>query len=197
MEEKEKEYRIKAYHFQEKIDSIQSQFTSVLKDFQTSFVYFHKNPEVDEFQQQYDTSKGQLQMLSDQLLQTTAQIHSSIRQLEGKMENVALQLEMEKAKYVKLTSSAEGLENTQNGSEILIDDYKSKYNQQYYRNVRLYFGILLLFMALGVATKTSAVFIFIVLIGVFTFILLAYNLSVLFSLILFLSFIAMIIVVLI
>jgi hypothetical protein len=192
--EKEKDYQIKSFHFQEKIDGIQTQFFSVLKDFQKYFVYYHKNPEVNEFQQQLETSKGQLQILSDQLLQTTSQIHANIRQLEGKMESVSKQLEMEKMKNEKLTNSAVHLENTQNGSEILIDDYKSKYNQQYYRNVRLYIGILLMFMALGVATNNQSVLLFIALIALFTFILLAYNLSVIFSLLLFLLFIAFIII---
>jgi hypothetical protein len=193
-EEREKDYRIKSFHYQEKIDGIQTQFFSALKDFQKYFVYYHKNPEVDDFQQQFQISKGQLQMLSDQLLQITSQIHSDIRQLDGKMESVAKQLEMEKMKYNKLTSSATHLENTQNGSEILIDDYKSKYNQQYYRNVRLYIGILLMFMILGVLTNNKSTSLFIIIISIFTFILLAYNLSVLFSLLLFLLFIAFIII---
>ena len=42
------------------------------------------------------------------------------------------------------------LQNTQNGSEILIDDSKTQYNIQYYKNVELFIGILII---TGLLTK--------------------------------------------
>ena len=49
----------------EKINSIKTQFFSALDDFKKYYVYFHKNPEVTEFQNYYANSKGQLQTMLD------------------------------------------------------------------------------------------------------------------------------------
>ena len=40
----------KAQQFDEKINSIKDQFFSALDDFKKYYVYFNKNPEVNEFQ---------------------------------------------------------------------------------------------------------------------------------------------------
>ncbi len=42
-----------AKHFNEQINNIKSQFFSALDDFKKYYVYYNKNPEVDEFQSYY------------------------------------------------------------------------------------------------------------------------------------------------
>ena len=53
--------------FDEKIKSINSQFVNALDDFKKYYVYYNKNPEVNEFQNYYSNSKGQLQTMSKNL----------------------------------------------------------------------------------------------------------------------------------
>ena len=68
----------KAQQFDEKIDSIKEQFFSALDDFKKYYVYYNKNPEVNEFQNYYATSKGQLQTMSKDLFLTTNDIDKNI-----------------------------------------------------------------------------------------------------------------------
>ena len=37
----------------------------------------------------------------------------------------------------------ENIDNTQDGSQILINDSKKKYNDQYYKNVEIFVGIII------------------------------------------------------
>ena len=59
------------------------------------------------------------------------------------MELVSVKLEDEKKLNVELMKLFNSLENTQNGSEILIDDSKDTYNTQYYYNWEMFIGILI------------------------------------------------------
>ena len=65
------------------------------------------------------------------------------------MSSNAIQLEREKKTNKELTKLVFNLENTQNGSEILIDDTKANYNIQYYKNWELIAGILGIGIMLG------------------------------------------------
>jgi len=147
----------KAQQFDEKINSIKDQFFSALDDFKKYYVYFNKNPEVNEFQNYYATSKGQLQAMSKDLLSTTNNIDKIIELLNDKMMKISKELEKEKLKHDKLMKQQNALENTENGSEILIDDAKTEYNIQYYRNWEIFIGIYIVMGVFIVTFKKQSV----------------------------------------
>lgn len=149
MEKPKQEFIEEANQFNEKINNINAQFFSALDDFKKYYVYYNKNPEVTEFQNYYANSKGQLQSLSKELVTTSNNINKSIESLDAEMSSNAIQLEREKKTNKELTKLVFNLENTQNGSEILIDDTKVNYNIQYYKNWELIAGILVTGIMLG------------------------------------------------
>lgn len=130
--------------YDEKIDNLKSEFFSVLDDYKKYYVYYNKNPEVNEFQNYYSNSKNQLQTISKKLYSITDEIKANIEKLDKEMLLVATNLEEEKDKNAKLTMLYNNLDNTQNGSEILITDTKSEYNKQYYTNINIFIGILII-----------------------------------------------------
>ena len=132
-----------AKQFEEKIDTIKTQFFSALDDFKKYYVYYNKNPEVDEFQNYYLNSKSQLQNMSRDLFLATNSIDKNIEQLDTQMAGVSVKLEAEKKLNGELTKILSNLENTQTGSEILIDNSKDIYNAQYYNNWEIFVGILI------------------------------------------------------
>jgi hypothetical protein len=140
--------------FDEKIKNINSAFFSALDDFKKYYVYFHKNPEVNEFQNYYANSKGQLQSIGKDLFLTTNNIDKYIEDLNYSMNNISKKLETEKNKNIKMSDLVLNLENTQNGSEILISDSKKQYNIQYYKNIELFFGILIIGGVLATLKKS-------------------------------------------
>ena len=142
--------------FNEQINNIKSQFFSALDDFTKYYVYYNKNPEVNEFQNYYANSKGQLQTMSKDLFLTTNNIDKNIEVLDNEMMKISIKLENEKKLNKEMSELINNLQNTQNGSEILIDDSKTKYNIQYYKNVEIFIGILIisgLLTKLGISVK--------------------------------------------
>ena len=131
-------------NFNEQINNIKSQFFSALDDFKKYYVYYNKNPEVNEFQNYYANSKSQLQTMSKDLFLTTNNIDKNIEFLDNEMLDISIKLENEKKINKEMSELINNLQNTQNGSEILIDDSKTKYNIQYYKNVEIFIGILML-----------------------------------------------------
>jgi len=132
-----------AKQFDEKINIIKTQFFSALDDFKKYYVYFNKNPEVNEFQNYYSNSKGQLQAMSRDLFLTTNNIDKNVESLDKEMSAISVKLEDEKKLNGELMKLLTNLQNTHNGSEILIDDSKDAYNIQYYYNWELIVGILI------------------------------------------------------
>ena len=111
-----------AKQFDEKINNLKTQFFSALDDFKKYYVYYNKNPEVSEFQNYYVNSKGQLQTMSSDIFLITNDIDKNIEILDKSMASIAVSLENEKKLNGELMKLLSNLENTQNGSEILIDD---------------------------------------------------------------------------
>ena len=132
-----------AQQFDEKINSIKTQFFSALDDFKKYYVYYNKNPEVNEFQNYYVNSKSQLQSMSKDLFLVTNNIDKNIEILDNKMSAISLKLADEKKLNGELLSLLKNLQNTQDGSDILIDDSKEAYNIQYYYNWEIIIGILI------------------------------------------------------
>jgi midasin (ATPase involved in ribosome maturation) len=141
--------------FNEKINTIKSQFFSALDDFKKYYVYFNKNPEVNEFQNYYANSKGQLQTMSKELFLTTNNIHQNIEKLDEQMSSISVKLEEEEKLYKKLMKLLQNFDNTHNGSKILIDDSKENYNIQYYKNVELFIGIIIIVGLLSTLFKKN------------------------------------------
>jgi hypothetical protein len=129
--------------FNEKIKNIKTQFFSALDDFTKYYVYFNKNPEVNEFQNFYTNSKSQLQTMNRELFFTTNNIDSIIEELIKQVSSISIKLEKEEELYKKLKELAENIDNTQDGSQVLIDDSKKRYNEQYYKNIEIFIGIII------------------------------------------------------
>ena len=143
----------KSQQFDEKINNIEKQFFSALDDFKKYYVYYNKNPEVNEFQNYFLNSKSQLQSMSKDLFLTTNDISKNIEILDNQMKDISVKLNDEKKIYDELMKTLGNLQNTKDGSEILINDSKEEYNKQYYYNFELICGILIVGVILGTFFK--------------------------------------------
>lgn len=142
--------------FDDKINSIKSQFFSALDDFKKYYVYYNKNPEVNEFQNYYSNSKGQLQTLSRDIFVTTNDIDKQIEILEAAIKTMMELLKEEKALNDDLTKQLKDVENTHVSSEVLIDESKDTYNIQYYNNMNLIIGVVIVCILLIVIFRSNA-----------------------------------------
>jgi hypothetical protein len=139
----------------EKINILTKQFFSALDDFKKYYVYFNKNPEVNEFQNYYVNSKSQVQSMTRDLFLLTNSIDKSIENLDSQMQVISLKLEDEKNLNVEFTKLFNDLTNTKDGSDLLINDSKEEYNNQYYYNWEMILGIFIVGFTLTVLFKTK------------------------------------------
>ena len=138
-----KQFKGQSQQFNEKINNIKTQFFSALDDFTKYYVYFNKNPEVNEFQNFYANSKSQLQTMSKELFLITNNINKIIEEIDIHVSSISIKLQDEEELYNKLMELLENIDNTQDGSQILNDDSKKKYNDQYYKNIEIFMGIII------------------------------------------------------
>ena len=144
---------IKTSNIKEKLDTVNNQFFAALDDFTKYYVYVNKNPEVNEFQNFYSNSRGQLQSLTKDVFLINNDIEHQISEVNNNVLSISDKLIDEKELNVELTNLLSNLENTQNGSVILISDSKKLYNKQYVKNMELLVGILIASMVLRVVFK--------------------------------------------
>lgn len=144
IKEEQDQYIKNAKVYAEKIDTLQTQFFSALDDFKKYYVYYNKNPEVNEYQNYYSNSKGQLQSISKDLFVLTNDIEKNIEELDKAMSSISKELNIEKKKNKRMNELLSNMENTQNGSEILISDSKYNYNVQYYHNIEMFAGSIII-----------------------------------------------------
>ena len=133
---------IQAENYTDQIERIKKRFYPALDEFKKFFVYYNKNPEVEEFQNNYANSKGLIQRLNSDLFLVTNNIQSSIENLSIEMQTTTENLKYEQEIYEELQKLYNNIYSTQNGSAIMIDDAKEEYNIQYYKNLELLFGIM-------------------------------------------------------
>ena len=160
----------KAKQFKEKINSINSSFLSALDDFKKYYVFYHKNPEVDEYSNHFVNTKSQLQTLSGEMFATTNIIQKNIETLNDTMEEISSKLTNEKDKYTKMDKMFTSLKGTESGSNILINDSKTEFNLLFFKNIELFIGILII-LGLMVSPKMAMILLVIAL-------LISYNLGI-------------------
>jgi hypothetical protein len=144
-----------ANKFDEKIKATKDRFFSALDDFKKYYVFYHKNPEVDEYQNFFTNSKNQLQNLNADIFLVTNNIQKNIKDLDMEMRAVTTKLNDEKELNEELLKLINRIKTTQDGSAIMIDDAKDEYNIQYYKNWEMFMGIVI-FMGISVKLLTKS-----------------------------------------
>lgn len=152
-----------SHRFEEKINSIHSSFLSALDNFNKYYVYYHKNPEVDDYSDNFLNTKNQLQWLSSNMFTTTNNIEKSIEELDTHITEISIKLTKEKDKNKELEKMLTSLKGTEKGSDLLISDSKIEYNLVYFKNIELFIGILII-LALLVSSKVALVLLVVALI---------------------------------
>jgi Rad3-related DNA helicase len=125
------------------INNIKDTFFSILDDYKKYYIFTNKNPEVDEYQNYYLDAKNQLLDLSNKLLNMSKNIENNILELNKKNKLLIKKLNEEKEENEELNELLRSLKSTENGSKELINNTKELYNNQYYQNIELFFGILI------------------------------------------------------
>jgi hypothetical protein len=136
--------------YNEKLKDYSNTFFSVLDDFKKYYVFTHKNPDVDEYQNYFLNSKNQLQNINKDIILLSNKIKKDIEKLNHVVTRVNIQLGDEKDLNGELLKLVQNIKNSNNGSSLLLDETTSIYNKQYLYNTEL---VILIFILGGLIIK--------------------------------------------
>jgi predicted nucleic acid-binding Zn-ribbon protein len=130
--------------YKEELNVLNEKFYSILDDFKKYYIFFNKNPEVDEYQQMFSNIKDNIESINSKLFTINTNLQQTIDDINIKIQQINVEIQKEKTKNTELKNNVGIINNKRTSSGILIDNYKELYNNTYYFNITIVFGILIL-----------------------------------------------------
>lgn len=125
--------------YSSEIDSISTDFSSVLKTFKEKFVDYYSNLDSTSSQNNYDVAKNELTDKISDIYNLKATIMGSINSVNKSMNDLEGTIGTDESKLKDLTDNYK--EKTGDSSKMLISDAKEKYKIQYVANITMFLGI--------------------------------------------------------
>jgi len=129
--------------FRERLETLKSQLPSILNDFKKYYVFFHKNPEYPEYRQMFQNIKGNLTKINNDLFVLSNDIQINTQEINKKLLKLNTLIYEEKKQNRELKVKLNIVENTNNASTELINDYNEMYNADYLHNWGLFLSIII------------------------------------------------------
>jgi hypothetical protein len=130
--------------YKEELNALNAKFYSILDDFKKYYIFFNKNPEVDEYQQMFSNIKDNIESINSKLFIINTNLQQTIDDINIKIQQINIEIQKEKTKNIELKNNVGIINNKRTSSGILIDNYKELYNNTYYFNISIVFGILII-----------------------------------------------------
>ena len=130
--------------YKEDLNVLNGKFYSILDDFKKYYIFFNKNPEVDEYQQMFSNIKDNIESINSKLFIINTNLQQTIDDINIKIQQINIEIQKEKTKNLELKNNVGIINNKRTSSGILIDNYKELYNNTYYFNISIVFGILII-----------------------------------------------------
>jgi len=134
---------VETSEFNNKLNTLQEKLPAILDDFKKYYVFFNKNPTYSEYQKIYEDLKGNLNSISNELLTITSDVEQNTKNIGEFLLKINESIANEKEKNIKLKSIESNINNSYNGSRIMINEYKETYNAKYYSNIFIFIGIII------------------------------------------------------
>jgi hypothetical protein len=134
---------VETIEFNNKIKTLQEKLPAILDDFKKYYVFFNKNPTYSEYQQIYENLKDNLNTISNELITITNDVEKNTKNIGEFLLKINQSIEKEKNKNIKLKSIESNINNSYNGSRVMINEYKEMYNSNYYNNIFMFIGIII------------------------------------------------------
>ena len=127
--------------FLSQLNTIQSQLGPILDDFNKYFVFYNMNPQISENQQMYENIKNNIQDLYTSLLTISTDVDKNVNQINNDYQELNKLIEILKERNAGLKQKLGIVEDTYDGSDTMISNYKDMYNLQYLKNFSLGLGL--------------------------------------------------------
>jgi regulator of replication initiation timing len=130
--------------YKELIQKFKNRQQGLIDHFKDAFVLFHKDSTYNEYQQGYMTSKQNLDDQNAEMYSTVNELQNNINSLHKdigvKNNHIGVSMNANNATAIALTN----LDSTNNSSQVLIDNSKELYKDQYINNITKVLGIFII-----------------------------------------------------
>lgn len=130
--------------YKELIQKFKNRHQGLIDNFKDAFVLFHKDTTYNEYQQGYMTSKKNLDDQNAEMYSTVNELYNNINSLHKdigvKNDQIGVSITANNATAIALTN----LDSTNNSSQVLIDNSKELYKDQYINNITKVVGIFII-----------------------------------------------------
>lgn len=126
------------------LNTLQEQYGPVLDDFKKYYVLHNQYPDLNEYTQMFSSIKGNLQSLNSNIFTLTNNIESSTQQQNQVMQQVNDDINKEKQIQTMLQEKLNLVKNEINGSREMTKNYTAMYNLQFFSNITMFLGIIIL-----------------------------------------------------
>jgi hypothetical protein len=124
---------------------LQQQVPPILDDFKKAYLFYNKNPQNNEYQQNLQTAKSHLNDINSKLFILGNDVETNTEAINKKLIALDILIKNAKEKNKELNRKLFVVDHKYNVSDEMMSDYKLTYNTDYLRN----WGLLLSIIVVG------------------------------------------------
>lgn len=144
---------LNAEEYIQKINTIKEKSNFILEEFKKLYVINKMHPESQEYKFQYENVVTNINTIQSNLFTTSNEIQINIDELNKKLIYLNTEIEKEKNNNKHLKRKLGIVENKNNSSYELINDYREIYNKYYLQNWSILLSTLLCIYTISVVYK--------------------------------------------
>jgi predicted O-linked N-acetylglucosamine transferase (SPINDLY family) len=140
--------------FTQRIETLKEQLPSILDDFNKFFVLYNTDPSYPEYGTMFNNIKQHLNSLSASLFMVSNDVDANTDEINKTFKKLDVLITKERRKNRELRRKLGIIEDKNNSSKELIDNYNEMYNTDYLRN----WGLFLSTIVVGVSISKMFVY---------------------------------------
>ena len=124
-----------------KLKELNDKMPLILDDFKQAYVYYNMTPSYGDYQTNFLNIRNNVLQTNAELFMETNNIQKDIETINKDLIKINKDIEKNKVTNKKLKVQLQDVDNREDSSKQMIDDYKEMYNLQYLSNFNTLFGI--------------------------------------------------------
>jgi hypothetical protein len=141
----------------EKINTSKQSLHFILQEFKKIYVLSRMYPENQEYQQQFSNVTNNLKTILANFFSLSNEVQLNIDEISKKMIELDILISKEREKNKKLKISLGLIENKNNASTEMINNYKEIYDMRYLRNWAIGLSTLVCIASISIVYKKEGV----------------------------------------
>ena len=141
--EDETNYNFKsAEQFTNELKILQQQLPPILDDFEKYYVFYNMNPSNSEYQQMFENIKKNLDTINSKMFMLSNSIEKETDNINKKLLSLDILIQKEKKENIELKLKLGIIKEKEDSADIMISDYKQRYDIGYLKNWAVFLSII-------------------------------------------------------